>query len=690
MESSLPSPAQSARAAELRALLLDYGHRYYVLSAPVVTDAEYDALYNELRALESAYPALVSPDSPTQRSGSDLSEDFPKARHPAPILSLANAYTEAELRAWEERNLKLLPAGTELAYTLEPKLDGLTVVLTYESGILTQAATRGNGEIGDVVTPNIRTVRSIPLRIPVRGDRPPPERLVVRGEVLFLKHDFERLNQRQREAGEALYVNARNTASGTLKQKDSRITASRPLTAYVYAIVESRGIALDTQWEMLDYLRDMGFLIAPDAARYPTLSGVIQQIPTWESHRHQLDFEIDGVVVKVDDLAAAAELGVVGKDPRGAIAFKFAAQEATTRLLDVVISVGRTGRVVPSARLEPVFLGGVTVSNATLHNFALAKALDIRVGDVVIVKRAGDVIPNVVGPVTAARDGSERPIEPPERCPFCDTLLVQPEGAVDYFCPNEHCPERVFRQVDFFVSRGAMDIEGLGGQTVKQLIDSGLIQDEADIFALTAAPLLELEGFAEKKVTALLASIEAAKTRPLEIVLTSLGIDGVGSTVAAALANAFGSMDALEVATAEQLTQVEGVGGILAENVVAWFENPHHRQIVDKLRRAGVNMTADRRAPVSDSLAGLTFVLTGTLPTLSRDDAAALIEAHGGKVTGSVSKKTSYVVVGDSPGSKADKARELNIPILDEASLRALAEGASPAPASDPVQPSLL
>ncbi|MFN8379193.1 MAG: NAD-dependent DNA ligase LigA [Anaerolineae bacterium] len=690
MDSSTPSPAQIARAAELRALLHDYSHRYYVLSAPVVSDAEYDALYHELRTLEETYPTLVTSDSPTQRSGSDLSEEFPKTRHPASILSLANAYNEDELRAWEERNLKLLPAGTRLHYTLEPKLDGLTVVITYENGVLKQAATRGNGEIGDIVTPNIRTVRSVPLRIPVRGHRPPPERLVVRGEVLFLKHDFQRLNERQREAGAALYVNARNTASGTLKQKDSRITASRPLTAYVYAIVDSRGIALDTQWEMLEYLRDMGFQVAPDSVLYPTISDVIQQIPTWESRRNLLDYEIDGVVIKVDNLAAAAELGVVGKDPRGSIAYKFPAQEATTRLLELVISVGRTGRVVPSARLEPVFLGGVTVSNATLHNFALTKALDIRVGDIVVVKRAGDVIPNVVGPVVAARMGDERPIEPPERCPFCDTPLVQPEGAVDYFCPNEHCPERVYRQVDFFVSRGAMDIEGLGGQTVKQLIETGLIRDEADIFYLTAEPLLNLEGFADKKVNSLLASIEAAKSRPLDTVLTSLGIDGVGSTVAAALANTFGSMDALENANTEQLTQVEGVGGILAENVVEWFANPHHRQILEKLRRAGVTMSADRSAPVSDSLAGLTFVLTGTLPSLSRDDATALIESHGGKVTSSVSKKTSYVVVGDSPGSKADKARELNVPILDEAGLRALTGGTPAAPNDAPIQSPLL
>ncbi|HYO87096.1 MAG TPA: NAD-dependent DNA ligase LigA, partial [Candidatus Limnocylindrales bacterium] len=570
----LPSPAQAARAVELRALLHEHSHRYYVLSAPTITDAEYDLLYHELRALEEAYPTLIAPDSPTQRAGSDLSDEFTKTRHPAPILSLANAFGVGDLLAWEERNLKLLPAGTALAYVLEPKLDGLTVVLTYEDGVLVQAATRGNGELGDVVTPNLRTIRSVPLRIPARGHRPAPERLVVRGEVMYLKHDFERLNQRQLDLGQPLYVNARNTASGSLKQKDSRITASRPLTAYFYAIVDARGIKLDTQWEIVEYLRDMGFLVPPSGARYPTLSDVIQQIPAWESRRNQLDYEIDGVVLKVDNLAAASELGIVGKDPRGAIAYKFAAHEATTRLLEVVINVGRTGKAVPNAKLEPIFIGGVTVSNATLHNFAQTKALDIRVGDIVVVKRAGDVIPNVVGPVASARTGGEREIEPPERCPFCNTPLIQPEGAVDVFCPNEHCPERVYRQVEFFVSRGAMDIDGLGGRTVKQLFAAGLIADEADIFFLQPEALLALEGFADKKVEGVLASIEAAKSQPLATLLTALGIDGVGSTVAAALAAAFGRLDALEAATSVQLTQVDGVGAVLAESVATWFQNP--------------------------------------------------------------------------------------------------------------------
>ncbi|MBZ0289286.1 MAG: NAD-dependent DNA ligase LigA, partial [Anaerolineae bacterium] len=492
------NPAE--RAAELRELLHDHSYRYYILNEPTITDAEFDLLYHELRRIEEEHPELITPDSPTQRSGSDLSEDFPKVRHPAPILSLANAFDMDDVRAWEERNLKLLPAGTQLGYTLEPKLDGLTIVITYENGVLTQAATRGNGEWGDDVTPNVKTIRTIPLRIPVRpGIHPAPKRLVVRGEVMFLKHHFEALNRKQAEQGLPLYVNARNTASGTLKQKDSRITATRPLTAYIYAIVSAEGAALNKQWDMLEYLRDMGFHIPPLAAFYPTLSDIIQQIPTWESRRNALDYEIDGVVIKVNDLLAANELGVVGKDPRGAIAYKFAAQEASTKLLGVTVNIGRTGKITPTAQFDPVFVGGVTVVNATLHNYDMIKKQDIRLGDTVVIKRSGDVIPYVVGPMTGLRDGTETPIEPPPTCPFCQTPIVQPAGMVDYYCPNPRCPERVQRKVEFFVSRGAMDIEGMGSQTVKALIDAGLIRDEGDIFYLQRDPLLQLEGFADKK-----------------------------------------------------------------------------------------------------------------------------------------------------------------------------------------------
>lgn len=663
------------RAAELRALLNKWSYHYYVLSAPLVSDAEWDALFNELRALEAEHPELITPDSPTQRTGSDLSEEFAKVRHPAPILSLSNAYSADDLRAWEERNLRLLPAGTKLSYTLEPKLDGLTIVLTYENGVLVQGATRGNGIIGDDVTPNLRTIKTIPLRIPTSPDGPPaPQRLVVRGEALYLKRDFEKVNARQIEAGLPTFVNPRNAASGTIKQKDSRITASRPLTVYVYGIVEIVGKTLDKQWDMLDYLRDLGFVIGPGSAFYPTLDDIIQQIPTWESRRDALDFEIDGVVIKVNDLRIANELGVVGKDPRGAIAYKFPAREAMTKLLNVAVTVGRTGRVVPGAVLEPVFIGGVTVSNASLHNFDLVKQLDIRIGDTVIVQRSGDVIPYVVGPVVEARNGDEVPIEPPERCPYCDTPLVREAGVVDYFCPNRHCPERVFRQVEFFVSRGAMDIEGMGPQTVSTLISKGLIRDEADIFYLQRESLLELEGFAQKKVDNLLASIEGARHRPLSQFITALGIPGVGSTVAAVLANEFGSIDALSAATVERLTQVEGIGPVLAPEIVNWFKDPFNQQLLEKYRAAGVNMQAEERQLASTALEGLTFVLTGTLPTLSRDDATRLIESHGGKVTSSVSKKTSYVLMGDSPGSKADKAAKLGVPIISEDDLLRMVE----------------
>jgi len=665
----------ASRATELREQLQYHIYRYNVLSDPVITDAEYDLLYRELVQIEQEHPELLTPDSPTQRAGNDLSEDFPKLRHPAPILSLSNAFSADDLNAWEERNLKLLPAGTALNYTLEPKLDGLTIVITYENGVLTRAATRGNGEMGDDVTANVKTIRTVPLRIPVRKDGPPaPEKLVVRGEVMFLKEHFEALNRKQAEAGLPLYVNARNTASGTLKQKDSRITASRPLTAYLYSIVESVGVMLNKQWDMLEYLRDMGFHIPPESHLYPALSDIIQQIPTWESRRNQLNLEIDGVVIKVNDLLIASELGISGKDPRGAIAYKFPAQEASTKLLGVTVNIGRTGKITPTAQLEPVFVGGVTVVNASLHNYDLIEKLDIRLGDSVVIKRSGDVIPYVVGPILGARDGSETPIRPPEFCPFCQTAIIQPEGMVDYICPNPTCPERVFRKVEFFVSRGAMDIEGMGPQTVKTLIDKGFIVDEGDIFYLNPEPLLELEGYGQKKVDNLFASIEAAKHRPLTQLVAALGIDGVGWTIAELLSRRFSSIDNLMAADVETIDAIEGIGPILAQSINDWFQSAHNRKVLEKLRAVGVNMRAEEKVAAGDGLTGLTFVITGTLPTLSRDEATAIIESHGGKVTGNVSKKTSYVLMGESPGSKADKARELGVKIIGEEELRKLVE----------------
>ncbi len=754
------------RAQELREQVSYHIYRYNVLNDPIVTDAEYDKLFHELRQLEEEYPEYATDDSPTHRIGSDLSQDFEKVPHPAPILSLANAFDGDDLLAWEERNLKLLPSDTQLDYVLEPKLDGLTIVITYENGILTRAATRGNGDVGDDVTANIKTINSVPLRIPVDASKgQPPTRLVVRGEVLFHKADFTTLNDEQIAQGLPTYVNARNTASGSLKQKDSRETAKRNLTAYIYSIVDSDGLMLDTEWDSVGYLQEMGFNVITHTQHYPTLSNIIQQLPTWETQRDGLDFEIDGLVIKVNDLSHVRELGIVGKDPRGAIAFKFPAEEATTKLLDVTINIGRTGKVTPTAQLDPVFIGGVTVSNASLHNYDQISTLDIRLGDTIVVKRSGDVIPYVVGPLTGARDGTETPIIPPEYCPFCETKLIQPEGAVDWICPNPKCPERVFRSLEFFVSKGAMDIEGMGPQTIQTLIEQGLITDEADIFYLTAEPLVELERFAEKKVDNLLESIEKAKSRPFDQVLASLGIDGVGSTVATLITDNFESIDKLLETTraikeAEQdfinsvqpiinsakgdlfglqdnvkkviyrlnhpntelaprymdakdveasvrrflkplnetspvsdeqvshmldklgklievskpLHSIEGLGPILVQNIVDWFADEHHQNVLNKMRDAGVNMQAEVKELASVDLDGKTFVLTGAM-SVSRNDVKALIESHGGKVTGSVSKKTSYVVAGDSPGSKVEKAEKNNVPIITEDELRAMVSG---------------
>lgn len=754
-----------ARAEQLRTELQQHLYRYHVLGAPIITDGEYDTLFHELVKIEEAHPELRTPDSPTQRIGSDLSEDLPKVAHPAPILSLSNAFSEDDLRQWETRNLRLLPSGTRLDYVLEPKLDGLTIVITYTNGVLTTAATRGNGEIGDDVTANVRTIRTVPLRIPAADNgKTAPAKLTVRGEVLFLKQDFERVNQEQMTKGLTPYVNARNTASGTLKQKDSRITASRPLTVYIYDIVAVEGEVPGKEWDILTFLRDMGFNIIPHAEFYPTLSHLIDQLPTWEARRHSLPFETDGIVLKINDVATRRELGFVGKDPRGATAYKFPSEEATTKLLGVTVNIGRTGKVTPTAQLDPVFVSGVTVSNASLHNYDLIQQMDIRLGDTVVIKRSGEVIPYVVGPIEAARTGEEQPIVPPEKCPHCNTPLIKPKGAVDLFCPNPRCPERVFRSLEFFVSRGAMDIEGMGPQTIAILIAQKRIQDEADIFYLKPEDFAGLEGFAEKKIQNLLDSIQAAKERPLAQLLTSLGIDGVGGVVAGVLADRFRNIDALldlavrvkqaetallqlahpliqtgaslfgqtpeaqkanlrlqnplvELApryidaqdvpkklerllkpvweaapqnapdadtlaaallqlidAAKPLLMIEGLGPVLVGSIIDWFADDYHRALLQKMRDAGVNMQAAEAIKAGNSLEGFTFVITGSM-SVPREQIEALIESYGGKISSSVSKKTSYVVAGESAGSKLEKAQSLGVKILTEAELRALVQG---------------
>ena len=676
---NLDANSIEARAAELRALVNEHSYRYHVLDAPVITDAEYDALFNELKAIEAEYPALFTPDSPTQRVGAEPRSDLPKVPHPVPVLSLQNALDREAVVAWRDRLGRLLDQEPpELEYVVEPKLDGLSVVLIYEDGVLVQGATRGNGEIGEEVTPNLRTMPTVPLRIPVMPDHPDvpevPARLVVRGEVFITLDEFDELNARRDEAGEPRYVNPRNTASGALRQLDPGVTADRPLRIALFDIMDGTGDLPTTQWESLDMLLNLGFPTAFAVSEiFTDFDEMLDYLQTWdEDGRTRLGYEIDGLVVKVNDKRIYRDLGVVGKDPRAAIAYKFPAQERTTKLLDVQWNVGRTGALIPNAVLEPVEVGGVTVKAATLHNYDDLAAKDIRIGDTVIVKRSGEVIPYVVGPVADARDGSEIPVPRPEVCPVSGDPVISDDDEVGIYCSNPACPERLVRSVEYFVGRAAMDIEGFGTKIGRRLIDEGLIHDIADVYAIVADDLIGLEGFAETSAENLIASVSASKARPLWRVITALGIKGVGGTVAQLLSDHFGTLDALAAASAEEIEDIPGLGPHTAANIVAWFSKEHNQTVIDKLRAAGVTTEAERVEAQSDALAGMTFVLTGTLPTMTRDEAKALIEDHGGKVTGSVSGKTSYVVAGESAGSKLTKAQDKGIAVLDEDGLRAL------------------
>jgi len=663
------------RVEELRREINYHNYRYYVLNAPVISDAEYDALMRELRRLEGQYPELVTPDSPTQRVGAPPAEEFARVRHPAPILSLDNAFGPDEARAWLERISKLLPPGTRLDFVVEPKIDGLSVVLHYRDGVFVLGATRGDGETGEDITPNLRTLRQLPLRIPVHPDGPtPPPYLVVRGEAFMTVHDFEEFNRRQAERGEKTFANPRNAAAGSLRQLDSRITARRPLSLLCYQVIAYEGEPAPptTQWELLQYLRALGFPVTEHAARFDDLEAAIAYCEEWAGKRDTLPYEADGMVIKVNDLRVAADLGVVGRAPRGAIAYKFPAREATTKLLEIRVNVGRTGVLTPYAVLEPVRIGGVTVSKATLHNFDYIAEKDIREGDRVIVKRAGDVIPQIVGPIVDVRTGAEQPYRPPDRCPVCGEPVIRPPDEVAIYCVNAACPAQLVRRIAYFASRGAMDIETLGEKTAKLLVDHRLVGDVGDLYYLKKEDLLQLEGFAEKKAENLLAGIEASKDRPFSRVLTGLGIRYVGGVVAEILARHFGSVDALAAATQEELEAIEGIGPRIAGAVVDWFHRPRHRKIVEKLRRAGVRLAEEAPAVGAQRVAplqGLTFVITGTL-SRPREEIAEMIERYGGKVTGSVSRKTDYLIVGENPGgTKYRRAQELGVPMIHEARL---------------------
>jgi len=665
------------RAGKLRGEINYHNYRYHTLDSPLISDAQFDALVDELRALEAEYPELITPDSPTQRVGGVPAEGFAKVEHPAPILSLDKASSRAELVAWHTRISKLLPEGARsLSYTVEPKFDGLTVVLHYRQGQLVLGATRGDGLVGEDITANLRTVKTLPLRIPAdpNGPQPPPY-LVVRGEVLILLKDFDALNARLVEPGAPTgavpFANPRNAAAGSLRQLDPTITAQRPLHLYAYSIVTADGPVPETQRETLDYLQALGFAEPDEIVFFQDLDAVVDYCEQMHVRRNTLPYEADGLVVKVDDLATQRMLGVVGGRPRGAVAYKFPAQEATTTLTDVEFSVGRTGVITPTALLDPVPIAGVTVGRASLHNFDFIAERDIRIGDRVLVKRAGDVIPYVAGPVADVRDGSQRPIEPPSTCPACGDPVVRPVGEIAYYCINAACPAQLVQKLTYFTH--VLDIEGLGERTAVQLVEQRLVEDPADLYYLTKESLLTLEGFADKKAGNLLDAIAQAKDRPFDRVLAALGIRGVGTTVAQVLAGAFPTLDALAGASAEVIASVEGIGPVTAQNILTWFAHVHNRAMVEKLHQVGLKLATESRVVVGEQpLAGLTFVITGTL-SRPRDDVKAWIESFGGKISGSVSQKTSYLVIGDDPGgSKYNRARELNTPLITEEQLRAL------------------
>ncbi|HUI88275.1 MAG TPA: NAD-dependent DNA ligase LigA [Anaerolineales bacterium] len=675
-----------SRYEDLKSQINFHNYRYHVLDAPVISDAEYDKLLNELKKIEADHTDWVTHDSPTQRAGAKAADRFEKVRHPAPILSLANAFGADDARAWYERVKKLDERVASAKFVIEPKIDGLSVVLHYRDGVFVQGATRGDGEVGEDITANLRTVKTIPLHIPVDHKGPkPPRYLVVRGEAFIPIKEFEELNQQLEEAGEKTYLNPRNTAAGSLRQLDPALTASRPLTLLVYQIVYSEGGQIPTsQWDLLHYLKALGFPVTDAARRFDEIESAIAYTETWNTRRDELAYEADGMVIKIDDLNLAAELGFVGKDPRGATAFKFPAREVTTKLLDIRVSVGRTGVLIPNAVLEPVEINGVIVERATLHNFDFIAEKDIRVGDRVLVKRAGEVIPYVIGPVADVRTGKERKYKPPQVCPVCEQPVEHFEGEVAWYCVNAACPAQLQRNIEHFVSRGSMNINGLGFKIVQKLIDTGAIKDVADIYTLTREAILEAVTKKDRKTEKeppgkiadnLLAAISESKKQPLPRLITALGIRGVGEVSARDLATHFGKLEALSKASADELQQMEGIGPNIAEAIVDWFARPANQKILKKLKAVDLwPVMQPSPGKKEGALSGLTFVVTGTLPTFSREGVKEFIESSGGKVTDSVSKKTSYLVLGAEPGSKLDTARSLGVKIIDEDGLKRLAK----------------
>ncbi len=666
-----PAADPAARAAELRELLHRAAREYYVFDRPSLSDAQYDALYRELHYIERERPELRTDDSPTQRVGAEPQSALAKYTHAVPMLSLGNAFDDDELRGWEERIVRIVGEDVRRSgYTAELKIDGAAVSLTYQDGVLVMGATRGNGSIGEDVTANLRTIRDVPLRL---AGSPPAGRIEIRGEVYFPFDHFERMNASRVAAGEPVFANPRNAAAGSLRQLDPAITASRPLRFFGYSVVSNDRdtLSFKTQWEVLDALQEWGIPVAPNRCHCETLDEVIGWAHRVEhTLRASLDFAIDGGVVKVDSLRLQEDLGVVGgREPRWAIARKFAPDIADTRLLAIEVNVGRTGQLNPFAVLEPVEIGGTVVRLATLHNEALVRDKDLRVGDVVQVKRAGDVIPQVIGPVPERRTGAERPWHMPTHCPACNTPVARDADLAAVYCPNVGCPGRQLEALVYFASRVAMDIRGLSYARIQQLLNERLVHDVADLYSLTVDQYLKLEGYQTKSAAALVAAIGQSKSQPLSRLLTALGIPHVGEAAARLLARHFGTLESLMNATQQQVEEIRGLGTVIAQSVSSYFRDPSVRVLIEKLRIAGVTTEEPRQASASGALAGQTVVITGTLPTLSRTQATELIETHGGRITSSVSKATTFVLAGAEAGSKLDRANTLGISVIDETEL---------------------
>ena len=656
------------RVEELRELINHHSYRYHVLDDPEVADVEYDELVRELQALEDRFPELVTPDSPTQRVGSVPADLFAPVAHRAPMLSLDNAFSFEELEAWNARVERRI--GDAARFACELKIDGVACALTYERGSLVRGATRGDGVTGEDITANVRTVRGVPPKLLLKD---PPALIEVRGEMYFPVKAFEGLNEELTAAGQRPFANPRNAAAGSLRQKDPKVTSSRPLRLWVHSFGAADGIAFDSHLGFLAWADSAGLPVPPTTTGVDSIAEVEAFLTNWEEHRHSVDWEIDGTVIKVDQTELQRELGATSHAPRWAIAFKFPPEERTALLKKIDVHTGRTGKVTPFAVLEPVAVGGVTITTATLHNEDEVRRKDVREKDTVIVRRAGDVIPEIVGPVLTKRPKNARKWKMPKNCPSCGTPLVRREGEVDHRCPNKAgCPSQGQEWLFHFAGRGALDIEGLGYKTLWALVEKGLVQDPADIYTLSAEQLEQLDGFAEKSITNLLTQIEGSKDRPLWRLLVGLNIRHVGTHVAQLLATAFGSIDALAAATVDQIDDVPGIGPEIAASVREWFDDPENLALIDRLKAAGVRM-ADERAvaePKEGPLVGKTIVLTGTMPTMTREEGTELAQAAGARVASSVSKKTDFVVAGENAGSKLTKAETLGVEVIDEAEFR--------------------